>query len=38
MFGPKLMVALLILAAGYMTGRWAGGIPFPQREVRIVAA
>lgn len=25
-FGPKLMVAIVILAAGYMVGRWAGRI------------
>jgi len=24
-FGPKLLVALLILAAGFVAGRWAGG-------------
>jgi small conductance mechanosensitive channel len=80
-FGPKRVVAVVILAAGYMVGRWAGGvldrmlahlqleapvrsllvrmgrlvvlalfsttlghldrskvIPFPQREVRMLAA
>ncbi|HSD62021.1 MAG TPA: mechanosensitive ion channel family protein [Burkholderiales bacterium] len=25
-FGPKLLVAVIILAAGYMVGRWMGGI------------
>lgn len=25
-FGPKLLAALLILAAGYVVGRWVGGI------------
>jgi len=25
-FGPKLLVAVIILIAGYMVGRWAGGI------------
>lgn len=25
-FGPKLFVAIIILAAGYVVGRWAGGI------------
>lgn len=25
-FGPKLLVAIVILVAGYMVGRWAGGI------------
>lgn len=25
-FGPKLLVAIIILAAGYMVGRWMGGI------------
>jgi small conductance mechanosensitive channel len=25
-FGPKLVVALVILAAGYLAGRWAGGV------------
>jgi small conductance mechanosensitive channel len=25
-FGPKLVVAMIILAAGYMVGHWAGGI------------
>ena len=25
-FGPKLMVAIFILVAGYVAGRWAGGI------------
>ena len=25
-FGPKLMVAIIILVAGYMVGRWAGSI------------
>src|SRR5687768_6184216 len=24
-FGPKLLVALLILVAGFFAGRWAGG-------------
>jgi small conductance mechanosensitive channel len=25
-FGPKLLVAILILIAGYLTGRWVGGM------------
>jgi len=25
-FGPKLLVAIIILVAGYMVGRWAGGM------------
>jgi len=25
-FGPKLLVAVLILVAGYVVGRWAGGV------------
>ncbi|TAK46202.1 MAG: mechanosensitive ion channel [Betaproteobacteria bacterium] len=25
-FGPKLLVAVLILVAGYLVGRWAGGV------------
>ncbi len=25
-FGPKLLVAIVILVAGYLVGRWAGGI------------
>jgi small conductance mechanosensitive channel len=25
-FGPKLLVAIVILIAGYMVGRWAGGL------------
>lgn len=25
-FGPKLLVAIIILALGYMVGRWAGGV------------
>ena len=25
-FGPKLVVAILIMGAGYMVGRWLGGV------------
>ena len=25
-FGPKVLVAIIILIAGYMAGRWAGGL------------